>query len=217
MFKRIHDKLGTAGFLIAVVALMAAVTGTALAAGALSGREKQEVKKIAKKFAGQPGPAGPAGPTGPAGPKGEAGPRGSQGEEGPEGPEGPPGPTETKLPSGETSTGLWSFAGKGAGPASFVTVTFPLRVEPAPAEFEVSTNWIGPGDSPTAECPGSVADPKAAPGEFCFYAQEVVNASDPVGFNAYTVDRTSGVTVEFLYGDETAEGYGYGSWAVTAK
>ena len=59
MIERIHQKLGTAGFVIAIVALIAALGGTALAAAKLNGTQKKEVEKIAKKYAGKPGAAGP--------------------------------------------------------------------------------------------------------------------------------------------------------------
>jgi Collagen triple helix repeat (20 copies) len=91
MFKRIHQKLGTAGFLIAIVALVAALGGTAFAAAKLNGTQKKEVEKIAKKYAGKPGAngaAGPAGAVGPAGPKGDAGSAGSNGTNGTNGKDG---------------------------------------------------------------------------------------------------------------------------------
>lgn len=145
MFMRIHNRLGTAGLLVAVVALVAALGGTALAAkDVLSKQEKKEVKKIATQFAGEPGPQGPKGDTGSTGaqgPKGDQGPRGDQGPQGEEGPEGPAGPTETSLPSGKTLTGLWDFQGNLAE-NTWVSISFPLRVEPAP-----NPNWIGVGDS----------------------------------------------------------------------
>jgi hypothetical protein len=103
--KRIRDRLGTAGFVISIIALIAALGGGAYAAtGALTGTQKKEVKKIAqieaKKLA-TPGPAGPpgsAGATGAGGAKGDtglAGPQGPPGPEGPKGSEGPPGPKGT--------------------------------------------------------------------------------------------------------------------------
>jgi hypothetical protein len=48
MLRRVHQKLGTAGFVISIVALVAALGGGAYAAsGSLSGKQKQEVSKIA--------------------------------------------------------------------------------------------------------------------------------------------------------------------------
>jgi hypothetical protein len=86
MFSKLHSRFGTAGLVVAIVALVAAVAGTALAAsGALTSKQKKEVEKIAKKFAGKQGPAGAAGPAGSAGPAGAAGPAGSAGPTGAKG------------------------------------------------------------------------------------------------------------------------------------
>jgi collagen triple helix repeat protein len=89
MLGRLHDRLGTAGMIVAVIALVAALTGSALAAsGALTGQQKKEVKKIAKKFAGKDGAQGPAGQTGAQGPKGDAGAGGADGQNGQNGLDG---------------------------------------------------------------------------------------------------------------------------------
>jgi hypothetical protein len=87
MFRRIQQKLGTAGFVISIVALVAALGGGAYAASnGLSGKQKKEVTKIAqteaKKFAGKPGPAGPTGPAGAPGAKGDNGTAGTNGTNG---------------------------------------------------------------------------------------------------------------------------------------
>jgi hypothetical protein len=80
VISRIHQKLGTAGFVISIVALVAALSGGAYAAsGGLSGKQKKEVEKIAKKYAGKPGAAGAAGAAGPAGAKGDTGAAGTSG------------------------------------------------------------------------------------------------------------------------------------------
>ena len=218
MLGRIHQKLGTVGLIVSVVALVAALAGTAFAATKLNSVQKKEVVKIAKKYAGKPGSAGVQGPTGPqgaTGPAGTTGAEGPQGEEGPEGPTGPTGPAGTQLPSGQTSTGGWSFAAKGVF-GTLVTISFPLRVEPAP-----NYNWMAPGASSTANCPGTASNPKAAAGQLCVYAKEVVNAGftsthEPVNVGNDTVDANSHWTGEFEIASGE-EGYGYGSWAVTAK
>jgi hypothetical protein len=83
MYRRLHDRLGTAGIVIAVIALVAALGGTALAASAaLSGKQKKEVEKIAKKYAGKPGAAGPAGTNGTNGTNGKDGAPGAPGKDG---------------------------------------------------------------------------------------------------------------------------------------
>jgi hypothetical protein len=83
MLSRIHNKLGTAGLVVAVVALVAALTGAAFAANAkLSPQQKKEVKKIAKKYAGKQGPVGPQGPQGLPGVPGTPGQNGTNGTNG---------------------------------------------------------------------------------------------------------------------------------------
>jgi len=218
MFSKIHDQLGTAGLVVGIVALIAALAGTAFAAvDRLSRQEKVEVKKIAKKFAG---PAGPAGSQGPAGAEGKQGLEGKQGAAGEDGEDGACSVANPScvLPPGATSTGHWSFANKGL--SAFVSISFPLRVIPAPGVFEVAQNWIGPGDSPTPQCPGTAKDPKAAPGEVCMYvgsfsgSPAIGSAGDPVKTDEWTQDRTSGLIAEFEFSGE--EAYGAGTWAVTA-
>jgi hypothetical protein len=152
MLARIHEKLGTAGFIIAIVALVAATSGGAYAASKrLSGKEKKEVSKIArkeaKKFA-KAGPAGPKGDTGaagaagaqggpgapgaqgvvgPAGPVGPVGPRGPEGLEGPQGEPGVIHPGET-LPSEASETGTWAFGPTTAAGESTIPISFPLAL-----------------------------------------------------------------------------------------
>ncbi len=67
------------GVVIAVIALIFALAGTAFAAAKLNGTQKKEVKKIAKKYAGKRGKTGPAGANGAPGAQGPGGPRGPAG------------------------------------------------------------------------------------------------------------------------------------------
>jgi hypothetical protein len=245
MFSRIHEKLGTAGLIVAVVALVAALTGTALAAAGLNGKQKKEVKKIAKKFAGQPGPQGPAGPIGPKGDKGDAGSPGAAGSNGEsvklgtaancgsaggvklttgteskevcngEAGGGGGGGGSAVLAPGETATGNWSFYEKNM-PGAFVTISFP-RVEETDTLLYPTFHWMGPGAATTSDCPGTPRHPDAAPGQLCFYAENMTSAgtgTDSAPAGNYTVDPNSGTTLEFAITAE--EGYGFGSWAVTA-
>lgn len=89
---------------LALVALVFAVTGGAYAAGSGGGggggnggsHATANVAKAKKKkttSSGKPGPRGPAGPAGGAGPAGPAGPAGAAGAKGETGPAGPAGPT----------------------------------------------------------------------------------------------------------------------------
>lgn len=225
MLKRIHDKLGTAGFVLAIVALVVALGGTALAAkGVFTKKQEKKIIQIAKKYAGKDGAPGPKGDTGAAGaqgPKGDAGPKGDKGDTGSQGPEGPPGPTETVLPPGKTSTGLWAFSGKEH--AAYLLINFPLRVQPAPrsAPAEAGTgnpeHYLFPGET-SPVCPGSFASPDAEPGNLCIYIKALHNVSPefPLEIGTATADPTSGWVGEFKP-ESGKEGFGNGSWAVTAK
>ena len=86
MYRRFHDRFGTAGVVIAVVALIAALGGSAIAAGgALTGKQKKEVTKIAKKYAGKAGAPGAAGTNGTNGIDGAPGLNGKDGKNGEDG------------------------------------------------------------------------------------------------------------------------------------
>jgi len=91
-----------------VIALVFALVGGAFAAsGKLTSKQKKEVEKIAKKYAGAPGEKGSTGPQGPAGAPGSKGEKGDKGDKGLQGDPGgqglpgeglvtspiPPGPT----------------------------------------------------------------------------------------------------------------------------
>src|SRR3977135_3938804 len=82
---RLKEPFGKAGLTVAICALVLAMVGGAYAAGALSGKQKKEVEKIAKKFAGKPGAAGLAGPVGANGTNGTAGKEGAPGAPGKDG------------------------------------------------------------------------------------------------------------------------------------
>jgi hypothetical protein len=151
MFSRIHEKLGTAGFVISIVALVAALCGGAYAAGGgLTGKQKKEVKKIAKQYAGAPGAPGAKGDTGAPGAKGDTGAPGAKGDtgalgaKGDTGAPGAPGEDGTfstePLPSGQSLAGTWSTTGTTqVAPAA---ISFPIRVSPAPTAI-LETEYIG--------------------------------------------------------------------------
>ena len=104
MFSKLHDRLGTAGLIVAIVALVVALTGTAFAAKKFI--TKPEAIKIAKKYAGKngkdgaPGAQGAQGPVGPAGSAGAAGAKGATCEAGAAGAAGATGPTGLKGATG---------------------------------------------------------------------------------------------------------------------
>jgi hypothetical protein len=125
MLNRIHQKLGTAGFIISIVALVAALGGGAYAAsGGLSGKQKKEVEKIAKKVA-TPGPAGATGATGPAGAPGAKGDAGAAGANGTNGTNGTNGKSVTVVKINEGTSGCEERGGalvKQEGPGPGVEV-----------------------------------------------------------------------------------------------
>jgi hypothetical protein len=160
MISRIREKLGPAGFVVAVVALVAALAGGAYAAsGALTGKQKKEVEKIAKKVSkpgapgtagapGAPGATGPVGPGGPAGAKGDAGVKGDPGAAGAAGQPGPPGTSVVATPftgaKGPCTEGGVEF--KPPTPATFACngekgtggpEKFPSRLPPEASETGV--------------------------------------------------------------------------------
>jgi len=210
MFRRIHDKLGTAGFVVAIAALIVALTGTAFAAKKVfTKQQEKQIEKIAKKVT-KPGPSGPAGSQGPIGPqgsKGDQGPKGDQGERGPEGKQGPAGPTETELPPGKTMTGVWSFIGLGVE-EYWVNISFPLR---APEGYTP----VIPSEEDHVHCPGSAAEPEAVRGYFCMYAAQELNTFENGGEKSS--DPTSGRIIGFADIDETQTALARGSWALTAR
>lgn len=118
MFSKLHERMGTAGLVVAVIALVVALGGTAIAK--LNGGEKKEVKNIAKKYAGKKGATGPAGPKGDTG---AAGANGTNGTNGKDGAAGATGPTGAKGATGATGpTGATGSAGAtGATGATGVT------------------------------------------------------------------------------------------------
>jgi len=108
--RAIREPFGTAGLIVACVALIAALAGGAYAAsGGLTSKQKKEVKKIAKQFAGQPGAPGA---TGPAGSKGDAGAAGGAGKDGANGTNGTNG-TNGVSPTGTAFTGAQNGCQEG--------------------------------------------------------------------------------------------------------
>jgi hypothetical protein len=114
-FHRLHSQFGTAGLVIAMIALIVALAGTAIAAGGLTPSQEKQVTKIAKKFAGKPGATGATGPTGATG---AAGKNGTDGTNGAPGTNGKSVESEAAT-AGECSTGGTQFkiGGASAGKA----------------------------------------------------------------------------------------------------
>jgi Collagen triple helix repeat (20 copies) len=194
LFSKIQERFGTAGLVVAIIALVAALAGTAIAAGGkLTAKQKKEVTKIAKKYAGKPGPAGPAGSAGANGAKGDTGAQGAQGPQGPQGAPGAQGPKGDegspwtvggKLPENATLTGAFTtpttldVAGQrytgmleeGKGYATAISFVIPLASDPT--FIPVPPSGANYGTAPG--CPGVVNEtPQADSGNFCVYLKSV--------------------------------------------
>jgi hypothetical protein len=117
--RAIREPFGTAGLVVACVALIAALGGTALAAAKLTSTQKKEVAKIAKKFAGKPGKPGAPGAQGPVGPAGKDGANGAPGSQGPQGATGVGGATGKTGATGATG----SEGAAGESPKAVATFT----------------------------------------------------------------------------------------------
>lgn len=123
MVSRFHDRFGTAGLVVAVIALIVVLGGTAFAAsGGLTSKQKKEVKKIAKSFQGK-GPTGPQGPAGANGTNGANGKDGAPGAPGTPGAPGAPGKSvvsEEVAPGSDCEAGGYSFEVEGSNEENFV-------------------------------------------------------------------------------------------------
>jgi hypothetical protein len=87
LYQRFHDRFGTAGVVIGVIAMIAALGGTALAASKLNSTQKKEVKRIAKAEAQKYANSNPGAP-GSNGTNGKDGAQGIQGIQGQDGSDG---------------------------------------------------------------------------------------------------------------------------------
>ena len=234
MLSAIQKQFGTAGLVVAIVALVAALGGGAYAAagGASSskskGLTKAQVVALIKKNA-VPGPAGSTGATGPVGPQGAPGAKGDAGSL------GPAGPLLETLPKGQTLKGNWGVGGGfsetetwASAPVSF---QFPLGTAPTLVYvFQTSPGGGIAGASSGAGflneaqtkalCPGSATDPQATAGNLCMYtSQETLQggSSEPPFSTGQlgTVDVPSkfGANVMFVFKEQ---GTAVGTWAVTA-
>jgi len=108
------------GTIIAILALVLALGGTAVAAKRylitnskqIAPKALQEIAAMAAKEAPASSP-GATGTPGPAGPKGDPGPKGDTGERGPIGPAGPPGPPGEAIGSDGSEIGWVVVDGEG--------------------------------------------------------------------------------------------------------
>lgn len=220
----LRPHLGTAGLIVAIIALVLAAVGGAVAASH-SATASAKHKKNTSSSQGPRGPRGFKGDVGPAGPQGVAGAKGSTGANGAPGPVGPTGPAGPigspgpagpagplleSAPSGYEMRGHWSVVvgpvleeGQGAG---YSATSFPL---PLKTPIEAANSLIvEPGEEPTG-CPGTAEEPKADSGFLCYYVQETAGSF----FRFTNFNDKFGSTQGFLGSPGL---FMFGSWAVTA-
>lgn len=150
------------------------------------------------------------------------GPRGLAGATGPQGAQGPAGPLLDALPSGRTLRGVYDVSGTVVNGQTIQTlegasVTFQLPLASAP-----TPHFLAKLARPTAECPGSVDGPEAAPGHLCVY-EGGQWSNGPITIYDPTTQASPGAT-KWGFGlliqpMNSTNTYGYtshGTWAVTA-
>jgi collagen triple helix repeat protein len=240
VLKRLHKRLGPAGMVLSVLALIIALAGVAFAAGGLTKQQEKQVIKIAKKYAGKNGATGPAGPAGPAGANGKDGAQGPQGKEGakgatgpqgvagPQGPEGSPWTAGGVLPAGKTETGTWGLTELAKAPG-FLGVKIPISFTiPLAAPITEATKiHVFEGETIPTGCTGTVSEGKvlklgADPGNFCVHITTAVKltAAQIVSFNPETffINQTGTAGATLVTAPGTEEGAtAAGTWAVTAE
>ena len=101
MFSRLHQHFGTAGMILAIMALVVALAGGAYAA---SNAGSGDAAASAKAKKGPRGPKGPKGDTGAQGPEGKQGQAGANGKDGTNGTNGDKGANGTSVTSTEFAT-----------------------------------------------------------------------------------------------------------------
>jgi hypothetical protein len=237
--RAIREPFGTAGLVVAIIALILAMGGAAFAAAGLNGKQKKEVEKIAKKFAGKQGApggqgsTGAPGSTGPSGAKGDAGANGAAGVQGKQGNQGLPGESapctkgepQCTLPSGVTETGVWTISSATSNslvPLTAISFPIPLSQPGEPSSAFVFNAEQTAKEEFTGGCAGSVAEPTAPAGKLCVYTanEEGESFEGPYAVKAGAVSASyeaQGAILEgpFLSGTE-ARLEAFGSWAVTA-
>jgi hypothetical protein len=113
------------------------------------------------------------------------------------------------LASGKTLRGNFSVAGTN-NPNGFVdesSISFAIPLASAPT-FNVRT----PGSPPNTACPGTPAQPEAAPGNACFYETNLTNTTGALAFRNPGRFGVSFFTPATAVGSYLARG----RWAVTA-
>ncbi len=230
MFSSIRRR-ATYANVAATLALVFAMSGGALAAGGFLIKSITQIKpsvlnQIAKKAKGATGAQGPQGAAGAAGTNGTNGTKGEKGEKGEEGKKGERGSSgvPVSLEHGESEHGAWGYEIANAE-EYYVSISFPIPLK-EPLEEETLGNGEPGKDvhliqlhkEGPAECEkGTLADPKAAPGNLCIYEQFGATPVEPFTLNPEepnlaTGAGKSGAILRFEGSTKDA-----GVWVVTQK
>ena len=206
---------------VAMLALLVALTGTAAATtaitgkqivnGSITGADVKDKSLRAVDFRGSlRGPSGPQGATGAQGPQGLQGPAGVAGQPGPKGDKGEQGDpgqdltVDSTLPAGKTLTGVWATSG------GMHSVTYrPQLAFNIPA---VNHHYVPAGGPKPSVCQGTAAAPAAAMGHLCVYA---ISEFD-VSFAGFASPELSRLGFLFLMNHSSDLSNARGTWAVTA-
>lgn len=219
-----------------ILGLAVATATTATATTLISGKNIKDgsisSKDLSSYVRAQLAKAGKAGPAGRAGEQGVRGPEGSAGVTGAQGPAGPQGLLADTLPVGKTLTGMFTVSGYGSQPLDIskpynvidfdrgaTDISFGVRLPNAPQGHFI--RWDDPTKPP--ECPGTAANPTAAPGNLCVYedgAQNVAPGRDLCDLATCVRGGGKGVSI---YGSTISVAAvtggqfdSAGTWAVTA-
>ncbi len=145
------------------------------------------------------------------------------------GAEGSPWTTGGVLPPGKSLTGTWTVGRTGVATPTIVfsPVSFSLPLAAAgeeneatgEAENKIPVTIMTKASLPTAGCPGSVADPEAAPGNLCVYVVQSFETTfseerNPENNLSLEGAGRSGALLGFTLASATASARG--SWVLTA-
>ena len=151
-------------------------------------------------------------------PRGPQGAQGPQGVQGVQGIQGPPGPFPDPLAPGKTVRGSYAVTEAGAAAGNYMIdgISFGFRMSAAPAP-----HMLQAGSPPSAECPGTAADPQAAAGHLCVYESGSGNVAEAGVCNPASGGcsigsaNTQGAAV-YAYATAAGQAYEMGTWAATA-
>lgn len=214
---------------VAMVALFAALSGTAVATtsalitgnqiknNSITGADVKNKSLTPRDFRGSVrgprGLRGLTGATGATGAPGATGATGAQGLQGIQGQQGPEGPFPSgDMPPGKSIRGHYAVG--ATGPAfGWTAISFGFQLAAAP-----TPRFIVSGTTPPTQCPGTASNPQAQSGNLCIYEAVRSGVSSVQPFNA-----TGGTTLASRWGaglwlqtTGTGNSFSYGTWAVTS-